>query len=64
MISAAIAVSAFGFLDLTLLAQTRIYYAMGADGVFFPASRASIRASERRRRAIVLQAGVGHRAAC
>jgi basic amino acid/polyamine antiporter, APA family len=36
LISAAIAVSAFGFLDLTLLAQTRIYYAMGVDGVFFP----------------------------
>jgi basic amino acid/polyamine antiporter, APA family len=37
LISAAIAVSAFGFLDLTLLAQTRIYYAMGADGSFLPA---------------------------
>jgi APA family basic amino acid/polyamine antiporter len=37
LISAAIAVSAFGFLDLTLLAQTRIYYAMGADGAFLPA---------------------------
>jgi len=37
LISAAIAVSAFGFLDLTLLAQTRIYYAMGADGSFIPA---------------------------
>lgn len=37
LISAAIAVSAFGFLDLTLLAQTRIYYAMGVDGVFLPA---------------------------
>ena len=36
LISAAIAISAFGFLDLTLLAQTRIYYAMGKDGVFFP----------------------------
>jgi basic amino acid/polyamine antiporter, APA family len=35
LISATIAVSGFGFLDLTLLAQTRIYYAMGADGVFF-----------------------------
>ena len=35
-IAAAIAISAFGFLDLTLLAQTRIYYAMGKDGVFFP----------------------------
>jgi APA family basic amino acid/polyamine antiporter len=37
LISAAIAVSAFGFLDLTLLAPTRIYYAMGLDGVFLPA---------------------------
>jgi APA family basic amino acid/polyamine antiporter len=36
-IAAAIAISAFGFLDLTLLAQTRIYYAMGRDGDFFPA---------------------------
>ena len=33
-IAAAIAVSALGFLDLTLLAQTRIYYAMGRDGLF------------------------------
>ncbi|HTD52175.1 MAG TPA: amino acid permease, partial [Thermoanaerobaculia bacterium] len=37
MVAAAIAVSAFGFLDLTLLAQTRIYYAMGLDGSFLPA---------------------------
>lgn len=36
LIAAAIATSAFGFLDLTLLAQTRIYYAMGKDGVFLP----------------------------
>ncbi|MGE5278708.1 MAG: APC family permease [Acidobacteriota bacterium] len=35
LVSAAIAVSAFGFLDLTLMAQTRIYYAMGRDGLFF-----------------------------
>lgn len=34
-IAAAIAVSTFGFLDLTLLAPTRIYYAMAHDGVFF-----------------------------
>jgi APA family basic amino acid/polyamine antiporter len=34
-IAAAIAVSTFGFLDLTLLAPTRIYYAMAKDGVFF-----------------------------
>lgn len=37
LIAAAITVSGFGFLDLTLLAQTRIYYAMGKDGVFLPA---------------------------
>jgi APA family basic amino acid/polyamine antiporter len=37
LIAGAIAISAFGFLDLTLLAQTRIYYAMGRDGVFLPA---------------------------
>jgi APA family basic amino acid/polyamine antiporter len=36
LMAASIAISAFGFLDLTLLAQTRIYYAMGKDGVFFP----------------------------
>jgi APA family basic amino acid/polyamine antiporter len=35
-IAAAIAVSTFGFLDLTLLAPTRISYAMSRDGVFFP----------------------------
>ncbi len=35
-IAAAIAISTFGFLDLTLLAPTRIYYAMASDGVFFP----------------------------
>jgi APA family basic amino acid/polyamine antiporter len=37
LIAAAIAVSTFGFLDLTLLAPTRIYYAMAKDGLFFPA---------------------------
>jgi len=35
-IALAIAVSTFGFLDLTVLAPTRVYYAMAADGVFFP----------------------------
>ena len=34
-IAAAIAVSTFGFLDLTLLAHTRTSYAMARDGVFF-----------------------------
>jgi APA family basic amino acid/polyamine antiporter len=35
-IAAAIAISTFGFLDVTLLGPTRIYYAMAQDGVFFP----------------------------
>ncbi len=34
-VAAAIAVSTFGFLDLAILAPTRVYYAMAADGVFF-----------------------------
>jgi APA family basic amino acid/polyamine antiporter len=33
-VSAAIAISTFGFLDLAILAPTRVYYAMAADGVF------------------------------
>ncbi|MGH7552443.1 MAG: APC family permease [Longimicrobiales bacterium] len=36
-VALAIAISTFGFLDLTMLAPTRVYYAMAADGVFFPA---------------------------
>jgi basic amino acid/polyamine antiporter, APA family len=36
-VTAAIAVSTFGFLDLAILAPTRVYYAMAADRVFFPA---------------------------
>jgi APA family basic amino acid/polyamine antiporter len=36
-LAAAIAVSAFGFLDLSFLAPTRISYAMARDGLFFPA---------------------------
>jgi basic amino acid/polyamine antiporter, APA family len=35
-VSAAIAVSTFGFLDLAVLAPTRVYYAMAADGAFLP----------------------------
>jgi len=34
-ITAAIAISAFGFLDLSFLGPTRISYAMARDGVFF-----------------------------
>jgi APA family basic amino acid/polyamine antiporter len=36
-VTAAIAVSTFGFLNLAILAPTRVYYAMAADGVFLPA---------------------------
>jgi APA family basic amino acid/polyamine antiporter len=36
-VTAAIAISTFGFLDLAILAPTRVYYAMGADGAFLPA---------------------------
>lgn len=36
-VSAAIAVSTFGFLDLAILAPTRVYYAVAADGAFPPA---------------------------
>ena len=35
LLAAAIAISTFGFLDLTLLAPTRISYAMARDGIFF-----------------------------
>src|SRR3954464_15874699 len=36
-ISSAIAVSTFGFLNLSILAPTRVYYAMAADRLFVPA---------------------------
>jgi len=36
-VAAAIAISTFGFLDLAILAPTRVYYAMASDGAFFPA---------------------------
>lgn len=35
-VTASIAISTFGFLDLAILAPTRVYYAMAADGVFLP----------------------------
>jgi APA family basic amino acid/polyamine antiporter len=35
--SGAIAISTFGFLDLSILAPTRVYYAMAADRLFIPA---------------------------
>ena len=36
-VTAAIAISTFGFLDLGILAPTRVYYAMAADRLFLPA---------------------------
>jgi len=36
-VAAAIAVSTFGFLNMAVLGSTRVYYAMAADGAFFPA---------------------------
>ena len=36
-VSSAIAISTFGFLNLSILAPTRVYYAMSADRVFVPA---------------------------
>ena len=36
-VTAAIAISTFGFLNLAILAPTRVYYAMAADRLFFPA---------------------------
>jgi APA family basic amino acid/polyamine antiporter len=36
-VTAAIAISTFGFLDLGILAPTRVYYAMARDKVFIPA---------------------------
>jgi APA family basic amino acid/polyamine antiporter len=36
-VSSAIAISTFGFLNLSILAPTRVYYAMSADRLFAPA---------------------------
>jgi APA family basic amino acid/polyamine antiporter len=36
-VALAIAVSTFGFLDVCILASSRVYYAMAADGLFFSA---------------------------
>jgi APA family basic amino acid/polyamine antiporter len=36
-VTAAIAISTFGFLDLAILAPTRVHYAMAADGLFLAA---------------------------
>jgi APA family basic amino acid/polyamine antiporter len=37
LIALAIAISTFGFLDLSVLAPTRVYFAMARDGIFFDA---------------------------
>jgi APA family basic amino acid/polyamine antiporter len=59
LIAASIAISAFGFLDLTLLAQTRIYYAMGRDGLFFEGLARIHPRFQTPALAILLQAGWG-----
>src|SRR5439155_521427 len=59
LVAAAIAISAFGFLDLTLLAQTRIYFAMGRDGVFLPGLARLHPKFQTPALAILLQAGWG-----
>jgi APA family basic amino acid/polyamine antiporter len=58
-IALGIALSTLGFLSHSLLTMPRVYFAMAADGVFFPAVA---RVSERTRApvaAIVLQAALG-----
>ena len=37
-ISTAVVVSAFGFIDMTILTAPRVFYAMGRDGYLFPAA--------------------------
>ncbi len=37
-ISAAIVVSSFGFIDMTILTAPRVFYAMASDGLLFPGS--------------------------
>ena len=37
IVTAGIAVSTFGFLNLVILVSPRVYQAMAADGLFFPA---------------------------
>ena len=59
LVAAAIAISAFGFLNLTLLAQTRIYYAMARDGLFLPALARLHPRFQTPALAIVLQAAWG-----
>lgn len=58
VVSLLIIASTFGFLNLSLLAGPRVYYAMAADGLFFPVFG---RLSERQRiptAAILLQGGL------
>jgi APA family basic amino acid/polyamine antiporter len=56
-VTGAIAVSAFGFLDLTLLAAPRITYAMARDGLLSPGLSRLHEQYQTPARAIALQAG-------
>ena len=56
-VACAIAISTFGFLDLSILAPTRVYYAMAADGGFHPAVARLHPRFQTPAAAIVLQSG-------
>ena len=56
-VACAIAISTFGFLDLSILAPTRVYYAMAADGGFFPSLARLHPRFQTPAAAIVLQSG-------
>ncbi len=57
LISAGIAISTFGFLNLVVLVTPRVFQAMAADGVFFPALARLHPVHRTPAAAIVLQAG-------
>ena len=56
--SAVVVVSMFGFLNLSLMAAPRVYYAMAADGLFFRQVAGVSRRFQAPTAAILLQGGV------
>lgn len=57
LIAGAIAISTFGFLNLAILAPTRVYFAMARDGAFLPALARVHPTYQSPAAAIVLQSG-------